>query len=38
MTHRFKQILVLISVLLLLFALIRIGTSTYENFIRSLPK
>lgn len=33
-----KPFLILIIIFLFLFALIRIGTSTYENFIRNLPK
>jgi len=38
MTRRFKRLLLLLTALLFLFSLIRIGTSTYENFIRNLPK
>jgi len=37
MSHRFKKLLLLIAALLFLFALLRISTSSYENYIRSLP-
>jgi len=38
MPFRLKRILIGILVILFLFALIRIGTSSYENLIRDLPK
>jgi len=38
MTPQIKRILLLIVIFLFVFALLRIGTSTYENIIRDLPK
>ena len=35
MTHGVKRLALLVLLLLFLFALIRLGTSTYENLIRT---